>query len=161
MSGLEVAGVVLGGIPIVISAPEHYAEGVRSIKELGHYRWELEKVVTKLKTEKAILGNTHELLLEGIAGPSEMEELLQRLTKPGSNPLKDSDLGNRLDTRLWKNKDIYSQNLRIMNKALESMKERLDLDANGKVGSVVIFYDFQISKLQAIFNVPLEETTPR
>jgi hypothetical protein len=29
MSGLEVAGVVLGAIPLVISALEHYGHGVR------------------------------------------------------------------------------------------------------------------------------------
>ena len=29
MSGIEVAGIVLGSIPLVISALEHYAEGVR------------------------------------------------------------------------------------------------------------------------------------
>lgn len=28
MSGLEVAGVVLGAIPLVISALEHYGDGV-------------------------------------------------------------------------------------------------------------------------------------
>jgi hypothetical protein len=30
MSGFEVVGVVLGAIPLVISALEHYSEGVRS-----------------------------------------------------------------------------------------------------------------------------------
>jgi hypothetical protein len=32
MSGLEVVGVVLGSIPLIISALEHYADGVRNIK---------------------------------------------------------------------------------------------------------------------------------
>jgi hypothetical protein len=30
MSGFEIAGIILGSIPLVIVALEHYAEGVRS-----------------------------------------------------------------------------------------------------------------------------------
>jgi hypothetical protein len=32
MSGIEVAGLILGSIPLLISALEHYAEGVHTIK---------------------------------------------------------------------------------------------------------------------------------
>jgi hypothetical protein len=31
MSGFEIAGIVLGSIPLIVVALEHYAEGVRSI----------------------------------------------------------------------------------------------------------------------------------
>ena len=36
MSGFEVAGIVLGSIPLVISALEHYAEGVRNLVLAEH-----------------------------------------------------------------------------------------------------------------------------
>lgn len=66
MSGLDVAGVVLGALPLVISALEHYAESVNTAKRYWRYETELRTLILQVNTEKGIFVNTLEQLLTGI-----------------------------------------------------------------------------------------------
>src|SRR4051794_4057127 len=70
MSGFEVAGVVLGSLPLVISALEHYRDGLRSIQRWRKYERELQSLVRNLETERAKLQNVCEKLLVGLVPPS-------------------------------------------------------------------------------------------
>jgi hypothetical protein len=38
MSGFEIAGVIFGAVPLIISALEHYGEGIRTIKSIVGYK---------------------------------------------------------------------------------------------------------------------------
>ena len=66
MSGFEVAGVVLGSLPLIISALEHYAEGIATAKRFWRYKTELRSLILQVNTERGIFINTLEQLLTGI-----------------------------------------------------------------------------------------------
>lgn len=51
MSGFEVVGVVLGAVPLVISALENYAEGVRTIKRFFGWESQLTQLILSLRIQ--------------------------------------------------------------------------------------------------------------
>lgn len=55
MSGLEVAGVVLGAIPLVISALEHYKAGRGTAATFFKWRDQLDILIYRLKLQKCLL----------------------------------------------------------------------------------------------------------
>jgi hypothetical protein len=138
MSGFEVVGVVLGAIPLVISALEHYAEGTRTIGRLLEYKWELKKLIITLQAEEVVFQNTCEALLDGIdgLGSGEMEKLLKN---PGGNLWKTGKLGERLKTRLSRSYAVIFELVSDMEDALETFKARLGLDSEGKVSSCLSY----------------------
>jgi hypothetical protein len=139
MSGFEVIGVVLGAIPLVISALEHYADGVRTIRRLIEYKWELNTLITTLETEDVLFRNTCEALLDGIEDAGAMEELLK---DPGGHLWKEKRTAERLKTRLSTSYDVFFKRIIDMNNALESFKERLGLSSDGTVST--FYYYFSI-----------------
>jgi hypothetical protein len=62
MSGFEIVGVVLGGIPLIISALEHY----QSLQIWRRSARELKSLVVQLTAQHSILKNTCSMLLEDI-----------------------------------------------------------------------------------------------
>jgi hypothetical protein len=132
MSGLEALGVVLGVLPLVISALGSYAEGVQTIRRMLRCKWELDTLITTLETEEVLFRNTCEVLLEGIGGPVEMEELLKN---PGGHLWKKGELGERLETRLSTSYAVFFKRIVDMKDALESFKMRIGLDQDGKVSA--------------------------
>ncbi|KAK4213298.1 hypothetical protein QBC37DRAFT_440899 [Rhypophila decipiens] len=77
MSGFEVAGIVLGSIPLLISALEHYGDGVRTIQKWRKYESELRSVVRNLKTERVKLLNVCEKLLDGLVPASMVDTMVE------------------------------------------------------------------------------------
>lgn len=65
MSGFEVAEVVLGSSPFVISALEHYRDGLRAIRRWRKYEGELQSLIRNIETERAKLQDICEKLLVG------------------------------------------------------------------------------------------------
>jgi hypothetical protein len=76
MSGLEIAGVVLGALPLVISALEHYAEGVNTTRRYWRYKTELRSLILNVKTERSIFINTLGQLLAGVVSFEQINVLL-------------------------------------------------------------------------------------
>jgi hypothetical protein len=72
MSGAEIAGFVLGSIPLVISGLEHYAEGVSTIKIMFNAPSEFKSMSRRLTVEHRILRNTVELLLHDCIDDDEL-----------------------------------------------------------------------------------------
>jgi hypothetical protein len=140
MSGLEVAGIVLGAIPLVVSALEHYIDGVQTVRRLFGYRLELKKLVMVLVTEDATFRNTCEKLLDGIASPSTVESLLQ---DPGGLLWNDPALNRKLKARLQTSHSVYMTRVQDMNEALEVFKQRLALGPDGKVSSSPLHCAYQ------------------
>jgi hypothetical protein len=130
MSGLEVAGVVLGALPLVISALEHYANGVQTAKRFFRYKSELEVLILKIGTERCMFTNTLEQLLGGIVRIEHMSELL---SNPGGDAWKNAEVESKLKDRLRNVYKIYLGNVRGMERSLRSIMEKLALDPEGKV----------------------------
>lgn len=126
MSGLEVAGAVLAALPLVISALEHYAQGVEGVKRFYRYRIQLQSLVDAVKTQKVIFSDTLEQLLTGIV---RIDEMVAFIADPAAQP----EVDLLLKKRLKEGYDAYFANVRGMESALAKMKDKLVLDAAGKV----------------------------
>lgn len=133
MSGLEVAGVVLGALPLVISALEHYAKGVDSIKRYHKYRIQLQSLIDAIKTQQVIFADTLEQLLTGIVRIEEMSTFIE-------NPRSRPDVDLRLKRRLRDSYEVYFANVKGMKNALAMMMERLVLGPDGKVRDALLVY---------------------
>jgi hypothetical protein len=130
MSGLEVAGVVLGSLPLVISALEHYASGITTAKRFWRYKSEVRSLILQINTERRIFVNTIEQLLTGIVRNEQMSECIT-----GSQFWKCTDIELKLKNRLRGAYDIYVDNVRGMEASLQKMMEKLALNPDGKVRS--------------------------
>ncbi|KAJ4319906.1 hypothetical protein N0V94_003678 [Neodidymelliopsis sp. IMI 364377] len=126
MSGLEVAGVVLGALPLVISAFEHYAQGVEGVKRYYRYKTQLQNLIDAVKTQKVIFTNTLEQLLTGIV---RVDEMTAFIADPAAHP----EVDLRLKGILRDGYEAYFSNVRGMEVALATMMAKLKLDADGKV----------------------------
>ncbi|KAK0652557.1 hypothetical protein B0T16DRAFT_406417 [Cercophora newfieldiana] len=130
MSGFEVAGVVLGSIPIVVSALELYIKGLGTMGRLRRFTLELESLVLKLGTEEAKLQNVYEKLLRDIVPDDQIEPML----KDPFGPLwKEPNVVARIRRRLWRDLNVFNENVRRMNAAMSEMKEKLGIGPDGKV----------------------------
>lgn len=132
MSGLEVAGVVLGAIPLVIAALEHYATGINTAKRFWFYKAQVEKLIDRIETQQTMYVNTLEELLIGIVKNEEIAELLADVD---SKMWKASELDERLRDRLRGAYKVYFTNVKGMESALKKMMAKLALDPDGKVRS--------------------------
>jgi hypothetical protein len=132
MSGFEVAGVILGSIPIVISALEFYIRGLGPIRRWRRFTLGLESLVLKLGTEEAKLQNVCEKLLRDIVPDDQIEPMLM---EPFGPLWKDPRTVDRIRRRLWRHLKLFEANVRQMNDAVEEMKQKLNIGPDGKVST--------------------------
>lgn len=132
MSGFEIAGVVLGSIPIVISALEFYMRGISTVGRWRRFEREIETLVLQLSTEEANLQNVYERLLCNIVPDENIEPMLQ---DPFGPLWRDQEILGRINRRLWRHRNIFEQNVRIMDDAMEEAKRKLNIGPDGNVST--------------------------
>lgn len=122
MSGFEVAGVVLGTLPLAISALEHYRDGLRVIQRWRKFERELQSLIRNLETERAKLQNVCEMLLTGLVSHSRIEAMVD-------NPLGDlwleEGIRKKVRVRLWRSWSVFEKNLQEMNGAIDRLMDAL------------------------------------
>ncbi|CAI6341287.1 unnamed protein product [Periconia digitata] len=130
MSGLEVAGVVLGAIPLVISALEHYGDGIRTMKNMRNYAIVFDDYSTQLDASIGIYTNTCYELLGPLNLPdSQMKALL---SERRAEAWADKDLQVALKSRLGDNHHRYASLQNKLNKRIVLFCEKLKLGRNGE-----------------------------
>ncbi|KAF2740112.1 hypothetical protein EJ04DRAFT_559137 [Polyplosphaeria fusca] len=131
MSGFEVAGVILSSLPLIISAMEHYAEGINTAKRFWRFKSEMRSLILQVNTERGIFINTLEQLLTGIV---RVEQMAQFLAAPGGEGWQNFGLEveAKLRDRLRGAYDLYVGNVEGMERALSKIVEKLRLGADGK-----------------------------
>ena len=130
MSGLEVAGIVLGALPLIISALEHYAEGYNTAKRFWSYKSEVRSLLIRINSEKATFVNTLEHLLTGIVRIDRMAEMLANV---GGEEWQDEIIEQCLKDRLRGAYEVYLANVQGMAGALQKIMKKLALGPDGKV----------------------------
>lgn len=130
MSGLEITGVVLGALPLIISALEHYAEGVNIGKRYFRYKTKLRSLILQISTERGIFVNTVEQVLTGIVRTEHMAEFLNNVD---GGIWKSKHIEAQLGSRLGSVYEVYMDNVKGMKLAIETMMDKLALDPKGKV----------------------------
>jgi hypothetical protein len=72
-SGVEIAGLVLASMPLVVSALEHYIDGIGTLERWWRYKREVNKVVRLLAADQVLFQGTDEKLLNAVLTPTELE----------------------------------------------------------------------------------------
>ncbi|KAF5685236.1 hypothetical protein FCIRC_3539 [Fusarium circinatum] len=129
MSGFEVAGIVLGSIPIVVSALQCYMNGLGTLQNFRSYKRILKSLILTLKTEHVNLQNICEKLLTGIAPQTRIEEMIR---DPFGDLWREEEIFNKLRLRLWSSLQVFDDRVQDMREAIEEMMEKLNVGTDGK-----------------------------
>ncbi|KAI1417941.1 hypothetical protein F5Y13DRAFT_150088 [Hypoxylon sp. FL1857] len=130
MSGIEVVGLVLGSIPLVISALEHYGDILQTINSWRFTAREIQSLTRRLGTQQAIFTNTCEHLLSGIVPATRLDAMIE---EPFGPLWQDQDIKYKIELRLDRVMEHFRSTAKTMAEAVEQFKSRLDLDENGQV----------------------------
>lgn len=137
MSGLEVIGIVLGGIPLIISALEHYKDGTHAIQIWRKYKTELASVIRQLRVQQSRLTNVCETLLEGLGLGGRIEAMIK---EPFGSLWHDEGTKKKLTQRLHRDYGIFEETVVEMSVAIEDIKKRIGLGPTGKVSLNLFSY---------------------
>ncbi|KAF8531431.1 hypothetical protein BDD12DRAFT_800092 [Trichophaea hybrida] len=124
MTGFEIVGVVLGSIPLLISALEHYSEGLSTMNDMREYESVFENLLTAFDTGLAIYRNSCEELLSPLSLPdNKFNDLLENR----SDAWEDSELEMSLKERLGRDYRTYKCAIRRLDKKIILFGEKLKL----------------------------------
>ncbi|KAI7771940.1 hypothetical protein LZL87_006216 [Fusarium oxysporum] len=129
MSGFEVAGIVLGSMPIVVSALQCYMNGLGTLQNFRSYKRILKSLILTLKTEHVNLQNICEKLLTGIAPQTRIEEMIR---DPFGDLWREEEVFNKVRLRLWSSLQVFDDRVQDMREAIEEMMEKLNVGIDGK-----------------------------
>jgi hypothetical protein len=126
MSGLEVAGVVLGAFPLLLSGIEHW----RDVAKVGGFFWRIRAEYAKCRGnvqfhEILYKANLKELLIPLMLDSDEVAKLI---SEPGGQGWGDDSLQKRLSQRLHDSYQIYLDTITEMNETVEEIKKELCYD---------------------------------
>jgi hypothetical protein len=123
MSGMEIAGVILGVIPILQLAVDQFHGD--KFKTLLKYQQVIRGISRKLDLEHALFYSTCEKLLSPIVDEDRLAELL---SNPKASKWKDADLEDHLMDHLGDKKyDLYLSTIRELATLIMSLREDLGL----------------------------------
>ncbi|CAG8956661.1 hypothetical protein HYFRA_00012205 [Hymenoscyphus fraxineus] len=130
MSGFEIAGLVLGAFPLLISAAEHYKKGFEPLRHWVRFRSEFLDFIDAVDIEKSIFDATLEEFLISADVPHEELQLL--MTDPNYVGWHSEDLVNVLRSRLGHSDLVFKSTIRTLNQTLADLQDML-LPNNGEV----------------------------
>ena len=139
MSGIEAAGLVLGSIPLVISALKYYDHGIMAIERARSYNRYRMTLIDALNEEQTRLENICEFILDGLVPKSRIERMI---SDPCGGLWKDEFLKLRLKARLWNSATQFEQTTKEMKAAMQELMDKLDVGSDGKVSSRSICFYF-------------------
>jgi hypothetical protein len=128
MSGFEVVGVVLGVLPLLISAAENYEEVFKPFKRFKRCAPELELYQQQLKTQKMIFLNQCQLLLTALTGRESAKEMLREKDHPSWN---NAILKKKLVEQLGHSKEACEATVQMIAIKLKSIEE--DAESFGSI----------------------------
>tara|TARA_R110002003_G_scaffold284_2_gene18279 strand:- start:11134 stop:11562 length:429 start_codon:yes stop_codon:yes gene_type:complete len=128
MSGIEIAGLVLGAFPFLIRALETYREGAEVLKDW----WQIERAYKKthqdLQYHQLLFeGHVERLLLPLVVDEDELRALMADLA---GKAWEDVELETRLQQRLPKSYNLFLDIIGNINGLMEALKR--DLGVKGK-----------------------------
>lgn len=124
MSGIEVVGIVLGSIPLLISGLEHYADGIRTMKNMWEYEAVIGHLVTIFTLDQAIFRHSCQELLLPVLSDTQAAELLDGV----SPKWEDKDLDRRLKKRLGDDYQAYTHSTRMLTRRIKLFVRKSGLD---------------------------------
>lgn len=127
----EVAGLVLGGIPLIISGLEHYEEAVRLFRRYRQASEHFESLKRNLRFENDIFLNCIEGMLKGRHCSGDLEALIHNVGDIGHWQLAMID--KYLKESLGRCYRAFWDELQALQTHLANLRECLKIDGQGKV----------------------------
>ncbi|KAH6849665.1 hypothetical protein B0I37DRAFT_369530 [Chaetomium sp. MPI-CAGE-AT-0009] len=123
MSGFEVAGIVLGAFPILLSALEGYRALARTAGLWSNIRSEHQKCKNEVNAQRvAFVGNLKRLLLRLAIDDGKISQLL---ASPGGDEWRDDEIVRQLKDHLLNAYDIVLETIEDMGRAAEELKKEM------------------------------------
>jgi hypothetical protein len=132
MSGVEIAGFVLAGFPLLISAGEHYREGFEPLVKWKRFRTDFIGFIDAVDIEKQLFNQMLERFL--ISADVPHEEIQLFMTDRNYEGWYREDLARALKARLGPSHDVYMSTIKTMDGLMHELEELLLLK-NGEVGA--------------------------
>ncbi|CZR47371.1 uncharacterized protein FPRO_08745 [Fusarium proliferatum ET1] len=124
MSGFEIAGIVLGTLPLVVTALEAYSNLLR---DWGKAPAELRSLNRQLSTERVRLCNVCEQLISDVVSHRDIEPMLQ---DPFGPLWQAKETNDRIHRRLWDSYGPFEDTIKEVEEALQSVTMRLRIDVS-------------------------------
>ncbi|OBT70029.1 hypothetical protein VE03_00658 [Pseudogymnoascus sp. 23342-1-I1] len=130
MSGVEVIGLILGGLPLIISAAKHYKKGFEPLARWKRFRFVFREFIDSVDIQRQMFQLVlKKLLIRVQLDPEEKQRLL---TIPDYEGWRRSDVVEALRLRLGDSYEACMGILRTMNEDMVDLKVMMSL----KDGSV-------------------------
>jgi len=130
VTGVETAGLVLAIIPLLISALEHYEDGLEPT--IAFFKWdkELSTAIRKLWYQHTSYEQSIRLLLTPITTNAELQEMMECA---GSALWKDGELADQLRDKLGKAFNPYLYTVQEIEELMKSLAEMLNIEGSNEV----------------------------
>ncbi|KAK3303683.1 uncharacterized protein B0T15DRAFT_540968 [Chaetomium strumarium] len=127
MSGIEVAGLVLGAFPIAIWALERYRDVARVMGFWYEIRLEYQRSISELKYHRlSFVRNLKQLLLPLVQDDAQLQRLIN---DPAGDSWKDVELQTALEWRLKDAYGLYLEILSEMQRVMQELNEELAIES--------------------------------
>lgn len=128
---MEVAGVILGVLPLAIKAVKQYMDILSSVKDAKR---NLKSLLQDLETEQIRLETTCEVLLDGIVPHDAIDRLIRAPLGAEWKPYSE-----RLRLRLWTTAQRFEEQITEMQAAVEDLRTKLCIESDGTVCDILRF----------------------
>jgi hypothetical protein len=130
MSGFEVAGIILGVLPVVVSCAQHYRKGLEPLDEWYHFQTRFIEFIHSIRhQEMKFRRNVVELLRPMLDNEQELQALIRNLHHPRWS---DGSLNDAFDKRLGEERDRFVYTLGEMGAVMKDLEKLLQIE-NGRV----------------------------
>ena len=119
MSGIEIAGLVLGAFPVAIEVIKVYSNAMKKIHDIKNYQQILRQFARQLKVEKCKFTNSFLELLEELASPAKIKRMMADLQ---CDEWDDEDFRSQLKGRLRPADETLDNWLGTANELNENLK---------------------------------------
>jgi hypothetical protein len=127
MSGFEIAGLILGAFPILISALKGYGELARKVGLWNSIRQEYQKSKNEINAQHVqFIGNLRRLLLTVGVDDARISRLL---ADPRGGEWEAEDLARWFQDHLQDSHDVLLETINEMGRAMEELKKEIIVDA--------------------------------
>jgi hypothetical protein len=130
MSGVEVAGVILGVLPIVVSCARQYRQGLEPLDDWIHFQTSFIEFIDEICHQDMMFQrNIRDLLRPMLENEQDLLALVNDIHHP---KWSDGSLNDLLDQRLGDQRDHFVYNLGQMRDLVEGLEKLLQIK-DGKV----------------------------
>ncbi|KAK5999132.1 hypothetical protein PT974_01521 [Cladobotryum mycophilum] len=135
MSGIEVAGLVLGAFPILLNCLEYYKKGFEPLEEWWNFRTKFISFIDDIRHQQMKYQDTLTRLLDPIV--TDNKTLTELIDDPRNPRWKDGSLTGPLEQRLSSEQDRFFRIIDRMNEIMQSFNKLLQIE-DGQISWAVI-----------------------